>query len=166
MFVPGDSHWSRRHLPHLENYGKTYYVTFSTIGRRVLSPDLRQLALGTCLFEHERSSYIDCVVIMPDHVHMILTPYANWRLPRIVQRIKGVSAHDINKALGRSGAFWQDESFDRILREGDLDEKRAYVCGNPVAEGLVATPEDYPWLWRCWADAREGVEDRRPACPT
>jgi putative transposase len=152
MFVPGDSLATRRHLPHIENYGKSYFVTFTTVGRIVLAPEIRSTALNTILFEHTVTCFVDCAVIMPDHAHLILTPYETWRFSKIMQRIKSVSSHDINKAIGRRGRLWLDESFDRILREGDLDEKRTYICNNPVNEGLVATPDDYPWLWRWWVE--------------
>jgi len=47
-----------------------------------------------------------------------------------------------------TGAVWQDESFDRIIRAGeDIDEKCAYVVENPVRKGLVERAEDYPWIW-------------------
>ena len=152
MFAPSDSFATRRHLPHIESVGKIYYVTFSTIGRRELAPELRTIALETCLFEHLCTCFIDCVVIMPDHVHMIFKPYDAWRLPRIMQRIKSVSSYEINEAMGRRGPLWQDESFDRILRKGDLDEKRTYICDNPVVDGLVENADDYPWLWRSWIE--------------
>jgi REP element-mobilizing transposase RayT len=90
---------------------------------------------------------------MPDHVHLALTPgFKDGRtisIPEITQVLKGVSAHRINKALGRRGSVWQEESFDRALRhEEDVDAKIFYMLENPVRAGLVANPLDYPWLWR------------------
>jgi hypothetical protein len=70
-------------------------------------------------------------------------------IPEIMQAIKSVSAHRINKYLGRKGRVWQDESFDRGLRE--LENKWAkieYMIGNPVRAGLVSAPLEYRWLWR------------------
>ena len=93
---------------------------------------------------------------------MILIPYGEWRLPKIMQRIKGVSAHDVNKALGRRGSLWQDESFDRILRAGDLNEKREYICNNPVVAGLAETPDEYTWLWRSWIEGERARGGQAP----
>jgi REP element-mobilizing transposase RayT len=97
---------------------------------------------------------------MPDHVHMIFTPLVDedaaevFSLARITNAIKGVSAHKINRVLGRAGHVWQAESFDHVIRSSEnLDQKIRYVIDNPVRRGLVADPSDYPWLWhRPFAD--------------
>jgi REP element-mobilizing transposase RayT len=94
-------------------------------------------------------------VIMPDHVHLIFTPWIDhlamevFSLAKIMDAIKSASAHRVNKALGRTGRVWQTESFDHVLRSSEsLDAKIAYLLGNPVRRGLVDVPADYPWLWK------------------
>ena len=63
--------------------------------------------------------------------------------------VKGASAHKINRALKRKGRVWQTESFDHVLRSSEsLDAKIAYILNNPVRDGLVNLPADYPWIWR------------------
>jgi putative transposase len=63
--------------------------------------------------------------------------------------IKGASAHRINKALGRRGKVWEEESFDRALRwEESVVDKVDYILGNPVGAGLATNPLDYRWLCR------------------
>ena len=95
---------------------------------------------------------------MPDHVHLVLTPLADARgetygFSEILSGIKGASAHGVNKALGRRGRVWQVESFDRVLRTDEgVAQKVEYVCQNPVRAEIVATAEDYPWLWREWIE--------------
>ena len=90
---------------------------------------------------------------MPDHVHLLLTPLRDadgdlYSLVEILQGIKGASAHSVNRALGRSGPVWQDESFDHVLRsEESLQQKLEYIRQNPVRSGLVKRPEHYAWLW-------------------
>jgi len=98
---------------------------------------------------------------------MIVTPYedekgSTFKLSEILNGIKGASAHSINKALGRKGHVWQDESFDHVLRSTEsLYEKCQYICENPVRRGLAATPEDWPWRWNEWmaAGASQGGRD-------
>jgi len=94
------------------------------------------------------------VAVMPDHVHMIFTPLVDddelevVSLARIMDAIKGASAHKINRELGRKGHVWQAESFDHVMRSSEgLDKKIQYVLENPVRAGLVADPAIYPWLW-------------------
>ncbi len=100
---------------------------------------------------------------MTDHVHIVMTPYESSRLRDVMQRIKGVSSHLINRALKRHGFLWQDESFDRIIRGyEDIRRKCEYICENPVRAGLVNSCDEYPWLWREWV---EGTGTGEGACP-
>jgi REP element-mobilizing transposase RayT len=83
--------------------------------------------------------------VMANHIHVLLTPLAP--LPRITRLIKGATARQANLILSLSGSpFWQDESFDHWVRNPVDGEKiRKYIERNPVAVGLVARPEDWPW---------------------
>jgi REP element-mobilizing transposase RayT len=63
--------------------------------------------------------------------------------------IKGASARKINVLLGRSGAMWQEEFFDHVLRSNDsLAAKVDYIYQNRVRAGLVKVEGEYRWLWR------------------
>src|SRR5947209_17953900 len=67
-------------------------------------------------------------------------------IPDITRTIKSESAHRINKALGRSGRVWQDESFDHVLRCAEsLGKKVGYVLENPGRPGLAEYPVCYRW---------------------
>ena len=84
---------------------------------------------------------------MPDHVHMIFTPYPTAFLAETIKLIKRNSAFEIG------GPTWQRGYFDRILRSNeDLREKCEYVVNNPVRAGIVSSADDYPWIWRSWID--------------
>jgi len=84
-------------------------------------------------------------VVMPNHIHLLIHPIAS--LERITNGLKGVSARNANRILGRVGErFWQDESFDRWVRNGaEFERIRTYIERNPVTAGLVGKPEDWPW---------------------
>jgi hypothetical protein len=69
---------------------------------------------------------------MPDHVHLALVPKSltdgSVFISKILQMIKGTSAHLINRALGRRGPVWQQESLERALRqEEDVYQKLDYM---------------------------------------
>ena len=108
------------------------------------------------------------MVVMPDHVHIIFTPLKDnegnpFGLAEIMSGIKGASAHSINQALNRRGRVWQDESFDHVLRSDESTySKVLYICENPVRKGLVATEDEYPWLWREWVEGAENVAQAVP----
>jgi len=154
----------RRNLPHLQREGAAVYVTFSTYKGLVLPERVRSLVLEHCVHDHGKKAIIHGVVVMPDHVHMVFTPLGDeqgntFGLADIMSSIKGASAHRVNKALGRRGHVWQDESFDHIPRSDEsIRQKVEYICANPVRKRLVQSVDDYPWLWREWVEgvAAEG----------
>ena len=144
----------RRNLPHLQRDYKPHFLTFCTWQRWMLPDAARSLVLECCLRDHGVKIDLQVAVVMPDHVHMVFVPLVDevareiFSLAEITQGIKGASAHKINRLLGRSGAVWQDESFDRVLRSTEkLDEKLRYVAENPVRKGLVGCALEYRWLW-------------------
>jgi putative transposase len=138
----------------LEQEGKTYFVTFATRRRLVLPERARDIAFETIAYEHRRSCYLHCAVVMPDHVYALFTPLGDWTVPKIERRMKGISSWRINGLLLRSGALWESESFDRALRSGeDLVNKADYICANPVRAGLVVREDEYRWI--CEAGKKE-----------
>lgn len=142
----------RRKLPHYQWIDKTYFITFVTRNRDVLPPHARDLILETCLLGNGKQYQLHLALVMPDHAHLLLTPLEENKglisLPDIMQTIKSISAHRINKYLGRKGRVWQQESCDRAMREvEDVRGRIEYRLGNPVRAGLVTSPFDYRWLW-------------------
>jgi REP element-mobilizing transposase RayT len=139
-----DMYFYRRNLPHLQGDFKPHLITFVTKFRWVLPEWARDIVLLSCCHDHRRQYELYVAVVMPDHVHLILTPLIDERrsqvfsLIEIMRGIKGASGREINRRVGRHGAVWQEESFDHVLRcsEG-LDAKVEYVLQNPVRKGLV-----------------------------
>jgi REP element-mobilizing transposase RayT len=143
----------RRKLPHKQWMSKTYFLTFTTRKRTHLSLGSRGLVLQTCLEGNGKLFDPHAAVVMPDHVHLLLTPLEDGNgavsIPEITQAIKSTSAHRINKFLGRKGRIRQAESFDRAMREVENARgKIEYMLGNPVRAVLVSNPHEYRWLWR------------------
>jgi REP element-mobilizing transposase RayT len=93
---------------------------------------------------HEKFYRLAAAVVMPDHVHLLLCPLPPYGLSRVMKGIKGASARKINQHRRTSGTVWQDESWDRIVRdEEEFSEKLQYMADNPVKTGLVSTLEGY-----------------------
>jgi REP element-mobilizing transposase RayT len=137
----------RRHLPHWTQSGATYFVTFR-IRHGVLNMTERMAVL-----EHLRSGdakyySLTAATVMPDHAHALIEPLGEYSLERILKGIKGVSARIINDLRGAAGSIWQDESFDRIVRDQpELEEKLNYILNNARKIDLVVDPWDYPALF-------------------
>jgi len=106
-------------------------------------------------FDGERYDLVAWVV-MPSHLHWVFRPRDTWvqslgmavrdRSPR--QRIQhSVNLHtaiECNRLLGRTGGFWQRESYDHCVRdEEELERIVAYVHGNPIRAGLAKRDVDF-----------------------
>jgi putative transposase len=65
--------------------------------------------------------------------------------------------------LGRAGAFWEHESFDRAIRSGKFEKTLRYVLNNPVKAGIVSRWEDYRWNY-CRKELIERSADRVFKC--
>ncbi len=82
---------------------------------------------------------LGCFVIMPNHAHVIIRPLVpdSQPLEKILQSRKRRMARRINATLELSGSLWQDESFDRIIRDEEhLDRCVQYIGNNARRAGL------------------------------
>lgn len=98
------------------------------------------IAVGHSLQFFEGSAYESiCYTIMPNHLHLVVRLLENGKgLMRTLQRFKSYTALHANRHLGRTGQFWQRESYDHIIRDApELDRVIAYVLNNPVKAGLI-----------------------------
>jgi REP element-mobilizing transposase RayT len=145
----------RRNLPHLQRDFKPHFITFVTKSRWILPDWARELALSSCCHDHRKQYELYVAVVMPDHVHMILTPLVDQKghdivsLVDIMRGIKGASARKINQQMRQHGMVWLEESFDHVLRSAEgLDAKIDYILQNPVRKGLVSDWRQYPWAWQ------------------
>ncbi len=150
LVIYADTHfYQHRHIPHLTKAGRTYLVTFCTRKRSSLPPEARDEVLAACIRLHDSICWLDSLVVMPDHVHLIVAPSEGFTLDCVVGRMKGASSFRVNGLLRRRGALWQRDSFDHLIRHDEsLQKKREYIANNPVRAGLVADWREYKWFWR------------------
>jgi REP element-mobilizing transposase RayT len=143
----------RRRLPHYQKDDRAVFVTFCCGCVDSLPESVRDIVLRHCLHDQGTKAAIHAVVVMPDHVHLLLTPLRDmegnlYSMVEILQAIKGASAHSLNRVLRRSGPVWEEESFDHVLRSDEsFEQKVEYIRQNPVRAGLVKEAADYRWLW-------------------
>ena len=95
-------------------------------------------------------------VVMPNHVHILLTPDVQWSLSEIMKSFKSYTSHEANKLLRHHGQFWMEDYFDRYVR----DEKHfasaiAYTENNPVRARLCRKPEDWQFSSAGWGRLRK-----------
>jgi REP element-mobilizing transposase RayT len=107
--------------------------------------------------------------VMPNHVHAVVRPFEDYDLSGILQSWKSFSAKKANALLGRSGAFWQEEFYDHIVRDGeDFKYQVRYVLENPRRGKASAewTGSRYGRSWGEVVGARrssDGLEQDAPA---
>jgi putative transposase len=95
-------------------------------------------------------------VIMPEHVHLLITEPERGELSVAIQMLKQITSRALRPTdLAR---FWQVRYYDfPVWSEKKRIEKLRYIHRNPVRRGLVARPEDWEWSsFRQWATGCEG----------
>jgi putative transposase len=152
---PADKNWKAALEEMPEDTVSAFHRRFTTRLHELLDaghgecllrrPDLRSIARDALMHWHGVRCLLAGWVIMPNHVHVLLQPMGGYRLLDLCASWKQWTARRINQALGRSGHFWQGESWDHLLRRAPyLLKYRKYVRLNPVKARLPA--EEYT-LW-------------------
>lgn len=126
-------------------FERMFFVTTVTWQRTPLFRNLQRAELMMDVLEHyrEQKKYdLHEFVIMPDHLHLLITPAPEISLERAVQLIKGGFSYRLGKA--KRGLVWQ-ESFTnhRIRDEQDYARHAEYIRMNPVRAQLAERPELY-----------------------
>jgi REP element-mobilizing transposase RayT len=100
-------------------------------------PCIAQKVAAAITHFHGTRLWVGDFVVMPNHVHALMRPFCSHELETILHSIKSFTANQINGLLGRTGRFWQRESYDHIVR--DLDQLIAfqrYIAANSAKANL------------------------------
>ncbi|MDF1814433.1 MAG: transposase [Verrucomicrobiales bacterium] len=125
--------------------------------------------LGSCVLQHNRNRQIvrdafaafdgdryeiGACVVMPNHVHAVIRPIdQNYPLDKILHSRKLWTSRKINEALNQKGPLWQEESFDRIIRDpAHLWKTIQYIGNNPKLAGLDSD-KSTRWIRPEWQEA-------------
>ncbi|MFH1366694.1 MAG: transposase [Patescibacteria group bacterium] len=85
-------------------------------------------------------------VIMPNHLHLILTIGSIGNVSEIMRDFKGHTSYEINKLLKNKSGFWQEDFYEHTIRnEQDFAEKMNYIHNNPVKSNFVKNPADFKY---------------------
>jgi len=106
---------------------------------------------------------LGCYVIMPNHVHAIVRPLDAERQPleEILGGWKQFTSNRIHRADGGSGSLWQDEAFDRIIRDEEhLWRAIQYIGRNPEKANLTSSAYSI-WVRPEWEALGWTIESRR-----
>ena len=157
--------WHEYQTSYFEKFDQ--FIDCSSTGPRWLErEDVASIVAEAIRYRDDKMYDLSAFTIMPNHVHIIastvglsidspdkstkanLRPCQNksdlYPLTNILSSLKKYTARLANKVLGRQGMFWQDESYDHVIRDGDeLERTIWYVLHNPVKAKLVTE-------WQNW----------------
>jgi putative transposase len=104
------------------------------------------------LFEYRERDYfwLHAFVVMPDHLHVLLTPGEETSLEKAVQMIKGGSSHALGRAMKLQFAVWHAGFTEHLVRDSaDFEAHIRYIEQNPVKARLAETAEAYAYGSAC-----------------
>lgn len=94
--------------------------------------DLANIVSTAILHGNQQQYDLDSFVIMPNHVHAIAQFHKGSDLSIVGQSWMRYTARQINASLGESGALWQPEPFDHLIRSGEqFSYLQQYIADNP-----------------------------------
>jgi putative transposase len=131
---------------------RTFFTTTKTsMGRRLLQSERNAELLIDVLrsLVAERKFKLHDFVIMPDHVHLLLTVEDEMTIEKAMQLIKGRFSHHLSHDYGHKGEVWQRGFSEvQVLNRESMAHYRAYIAINPVKAGLVDSAEKYPYCYQ------------------
>jgi putative transposase len=121
---------------------RTFFITSGAYGKQHLFQSERMALLLVAVLYHYREAekyLLHEFVVMPDHLHALLTVPPEISIERAVQFIKGGFSFRAKKELGFTADVWQVGFTDHRIRDAsDYAQHRIYIHQNPVKRGLVS----------------------------
>jgi putative transposase len=134
-------------LKRYQQTGDIHFITFSCYRRAPLLAEPQARDTFVIALEKVRrwyGFYVTGFVVMPEHVHLLLSEPERSNLAVVLQMLKQIVSHKLNEHA--TIPFWQPRYYDfNVRREQKLMEKLDYMHHNPVQRGLVTRPEDWTW---------------------
>jgi putative transposase len=127
---------------------RTFFVTSKTSGGALLQSERMADLLIDVLRSYSSAGKfrVHDFVVMPDHVHVLLTVNEASSVEKAVQYIKGGFSYRVKKELGYLGEVWQRGFSEvRVMDRESFLKHRAYIYENPVKAHLVEEADKFPF---------------------
>ena len=132
--------------------------------------------MGRCLLQSERNAtlLIDVMrslvaeghfqlhdfVVMPDHLHLLVTVGEGMTIEKAMQLIKGRFSHRLAHEYDHKGEVWQRGFTEaQVMNRESFLQHRNYIAQNPVKAGLVASADEYPFCFSALARKKAMLVD-------
>jgi len=151
----------RRHR--LSDTPATFFITKSLLPKKdVLDEVVREIVVSAFAFAvRQQRIYLRTFIVMPDHWHALFALREPWTLPKFMHHLMSYVGGKTTTLLTNHKTSWQDGYYDTCVKTARQFEFVArYIEQNPVAKGLVETPEEWdassatrkdlvtdPWPW-------------------
>ena len=137
-------------IPHRgETSCSTYFITAGTYNKiHVLQSNRVADLFCTNLFEYRDAgkAKVHAFVVMPNHVHLLITVPEGMTLERVMQLVKRGFSFKAGKEFGIRSAVWHKSFVDRRVRDAfEYMQFRNYIHQNPVRAKLVEKAEEYAY---------------------
>lgn len=101
-------------------------------------------------------------VIMPDHVHLLLTVWDGMTIEKAMQLIKGRFSHRMSHEYGYNGEVWHRGFTEtQVMNRASFEKHRDYIGQNPVKAGLVTSADEFPFCFRYLAKRKAEAKTGR-----
>jgi putative transposase len=127
-----------------------FATTKTSLAQRLLQSERNAMLLIDVLRSNVAAGKLELhdFVIMPDHVHLLMTLPRDTTIEKAMQLIKGGFSYRLKRELGYKGEAWQRGfSGVRISDEQSFLRHREYITRNAVKAGLVDTADQYPYCY-------------------
>ena len=135
-------------VPHWVERGAIFHIRIALDREReqrdLIDPSLARTILDSAEFYESKARwYITVFLLMPDHLHALLSFAPDESMSAVISDWKRFHA-------GKNNLLWQEGYFDHRLRNDERSEQLSakinYIRRNPVVDGLCAKAEDWPWV--------------------
>ena len=138
-------------------------------------PRIAKLVYDSIRYRDGKVYDLDCLTIMANHVHQVIEPLPAaagqvgnlihnrqvtnlshngqdaippYSVSKIMHSLKRYTGRQANLILRREGQFWQDESYDHVIRDDkEFERIIRYILNNPVKAGLADSWEKWEWSY-------------------
>ena len=168
-----------RGTPEREDFNRRWFAQFEDILHKaetgptwLRDARIAEIVADSLRYRDGRVYDLLAYSVMSNHAHTVFTPFSDETsvtkqlssdalryasddkpLPAIMQSLKGYTAYKANRVLGRSGQFWDEESYDHEVRNGpELRRIIRYVLNNPVKARLVRHWSEWKWSYCKWPE--------------
>jgi len=128
---------------------RTFFAGAVTWGRRPLfrAEPMARLFLDTLRNYRIQHQYLlHEFVLMPEHLHLLLTPAPDVSFEKAVQLIRGGFSFRVKHEMGLALEVWQPGPTNHRIRDADDYARHVeYIWQNPVKRRLVKNPQEYPY---------------------